>query len=87
MTPPPPPSPYSEVEYFKYGMCCEDNCRCIEPWDVKRAIGGFQERFTGFAQHDAQELLNFLVDGLHEDLNAVTERKWVSQHRPFSALS
>jgi ubiquitin carboxyl-terminal hydrolase 4/11 len=49
--------------------------RCIEPREVRRAIGGFQERFTGFAQHDAQELLNFLVDGLHEDLNAVTVRE------------
>lgn len=40
--------------------------RAVAPSDVKRAIAGFQDRFTGFAQHDAQELLNFLVDGLHE---------------------
>lgn len=40
--------------------------RSIAPGEVKRAIAGFQDRFSGFAQHDAQELLNFLVDGLHE---------------------
>lgn len=32
--------------------------------------------FSGFAQHDSAELLSFLLDGLHEDLN------WV-KHKPY----
>ena len=45
--------------------------------DFKRAIGRFSERFSGFAQQDAQELLNYVLDGLHEDLNRVTDKKYV----------
>lgn len=28
-------------------------------------------QFTGYAQHDAQEFMAFLLDGLHEDLNRI----------------
>lgn len=31
----------------------------------------------GYAQHDSQELLAFLLDGLHEDLNLVIEKPYV----------
>ena len=31
----------------------------------------------GYAQHDSQELLAFLLDGLHEDLNLVLEKPYV----------
>ena len=31
----------------------------------------------GYAQHDSQELLAFLLDGLHEDLNLVKEKPYV----------
>lgn len=31
----------------------------------------------GYAQHDSQELLAFLLDGLHEDLNLVREKPYV----------
>ena len=31
------------------------------------------ELFMGFDQQDAQELLLFLMDGLHEDLNRVSK--------------
>ena len=34
-------------------------------------IGKYAPRFNGYQQHDAQELLAFLLDGLHEDLNRV----------------
>ena len=37
-------------------------------------MGQFAPQFIGFHQHDAQEFLNFLLDGLHEDLNLVTEK-------------
>ena len=31
----------------------------------------------GYAQHDSQELLAFLLDGLHEDLNLVKKKPYV----------
>ena len=34
-------------------------------------------RFTDFQQHDSQEFLSFLIDGLHEDLNRVHHKPYV----------
>ena len=43
----------------------------IAPRGLKQAVGEFNPRFAGFAQQDSSELLSFLLDGLHEDLNRV----------------
>ena len=40
-------------------------------------IGKYAPRFNGFQQHDCQELLSFLLDGLHEDLNRVQVKPYV----------
>ena len=40
-------------------------------------IGKYAPRFNGFQQHDCQELLSFLLDGLHEDLNRVHDKPYV----------
>lgn len=40
-------------------------------------IGKYAPRFNGFQQHDSQELLAFLLDGLHEDLNRVHDKPYV----------
>ena len=37
-------------------------------------MGEFQPRFSGYQQHDSSELLSFLLDGLHEDLNRVLKK-------------
>ncbi|CAB1348315.1 unnamed protein product, partial [Coregonus sp. 'balchen'] len=37
----------------------------------------YAPRFNGFQQQDSQELLAFLLDGLHEDLNRVHEKPYV----------
>jgi len=37
--------------------------------NLKRTIDQFAPHFAGYEQHDAQELLAFFLDGLHEDLN------------------
>uniref|UniRef100_A0A7S1G743 ubiquitinyl hydrolase 1 n=1 Tax=Bicosoecida sp. CB-2014 TaxID=1486930 RepID=A0A7S1G743_9STRA len=47
------------------------------PSELKWAIGRFAPQFSGYAQHDSQELLAFLLDGLHEDLNTVQNKKYV----------
>ena len=43
----------------------------VAPRAFKRLIGDLAPQFQGYSQHDSQELLNFLLDGLHEDLNRV----------------
>lgn len=47
------------------------------PASLKRAIGRFAPQFSGFQQHDSQELLAYLLDGLHEDLNRVKQKPYV----------
>ncbi len=42
------------------------------PSDFKWIIGKWAPQFSGYRQHDSQELLSFLLDGLHEDLNRVS---------------
>ncbi|XP_028610778.1 ubiquitin carboxyl-terminal hydrolase 8 isoform X2 [Grammomys surdaster] len=43
--------------------------RYISPKDFKVTIGKINDQFAGSSQQDSQELLLFLMDGLHEDLN------------------
>uniref|UniRef100_A0A8D3C4M3 Ubiquitin carboxyl-terminal hydrolase n=1 Tax=Scophthalmus maximus TaxID=52904 RepID=A0A8D3C4M3_SCOMX len=47
----------------------------ISPRDFKVTIGKINEQFAGYDQQDSQELLLFLMDGLHEDLNKADNRK------------
>eukprot|EP00667_Euglena_gracilis_P005729 EG_transcript_5770 len=43
----------------------------IAPSTFKQMIGTWSSTFQGSRQHDAQEFLRFLLDGLHEDLNRI----------------
>ncbi|KFV98117.1 Ubiquitin carboxyl-terminal hydrolase 8 [Fulmarus glacialis] len=49
--------------------------KCISPKDFKITIGKINNQFAGYSQQDSQELLLFLMDGLHEDLNKADNRK------------
>ena len=43
----------------------------------KRSICSYAPQFGGTKQHDSQLFLNFLLDGLHEDLNRVIKKPYV----------
>lgn len=43
----------------------------LDPRVFKEKIDNFAPQFSGYSQHDSQEFLSFLLDGLHEDLNRV----------------
>ncbi|XP_024028394.1 ubiquitin carboxyl-terminal hydrolase 8 isoform X2 [Morus notabilis] len=43
----------------------------VAPRMFKQKIANFAPQFSGYNQHDSQEFLSFLLDGLHEDLNRV----------------
>ncbi|XP_063044416.1 ubiquitin carboxyl-terminal hydrolase 8 [Engraulis encrasicolus] len=49
--------------------------KCITPRDFKNTIGKINDQFSSYEQQDSQELLLFLMDGLHEDLNKADNRK------------
>jgi len=52
--------------------------RTCVPYDFKKTIGSFSPQFLGYNQQDSQEFLNFLLDGIHEDLNRVLEKPYVA---------
>ncbi|KAI1231743.1 hypothetical protein IHE44_0007375 [Lamprotornis superbus] len=49
----------------------------IAPLKLRWTIAKYAPRFNGFQQQDSQELLAFLLDGLHEDLNRVHDKPYV----------
>ncbi|XP_027349722.1 ubiquitin carboxyl-terminal hydrolase 5 isoform X2 [Abrus precatorius] len=49
----------------------------IAPRPFKSKLSRFAPQFSGHNQHDSQELLAFLLDGLHEDLNRVKHKPYI----------
>lgn len=64
---------YSEL--IKHMWSGETNC--FTPRDFKYVVGSFAPQFSGYAQHDCQELMAFLLDGLHEDFNRIREKPYI----------
>lgn len=49
------------------------------PRQFKSSISRHAPAFSGYQQQDTQELLAFLLDGLHEDLNRVLKKPYVEK--------
>ncbi|TDL23595.1 UCH-domain-containing protein [Rickenella mellea] len=49
------------------------------PREFKLQLQRFAPQFSGYQQHDSQELVAFLLDGLHEDLNRVLKKPYVEK--------
>jgi ubiquitin carboxyl-terminal hydrolase 4/11/15 len=49
----------------------------VAPRAFKAKLARFAPQFCGYNQHDSQELLAFLLDGLHEDLNRVKHKPYI----------
>ena len=47
------------------------------PYDLKRTLGTRVSRFSGYGQQDSAELLNYILDLIHEDLNRVYKKPYV----------
>lgn len=54
-----------------------ENHAYVTPWDVKQIIAMKAVQFAGFSQHDSQEMLSFLLENLHEDVNKVAKKPYV----------
>lgn len=63
----------------------------LTPKTFKDSLGKFNDLFAGNEQHDAQELLAFLLGGLSEDLNRIVDKPYIqapdSDGRPDSELA
>lgn len=46
----------------------------VTPNNFKSQIQRFAPRFSGYQQQDSQEFLRYLLEGLHEDVNRVTQK-------------
>lgn len=64
-------------KYFEFLEELWSETGSFAPRDMKNTIGKFAPQFSGFQQHDSQELLAFLLDGLHEDLNRVKTKPYI----------
>ncbi|EMD38909.1 hypothetical protein CERSUDRAFT_104201 [Gelatoporia subvermispora B] len=49
------------------------------PREFKQALQRFAPQFSGYQQHDSQELVAFLLDGLHEDLNRILKKPYIEK--------
>ena len=63
-------------EFLKH-VWMKQGITSTSPTALKRAIALFAPRFAGYQQHDAQEFLAYLLDGLHEDLNRIRRAPYV----------
>ena len=51
--------------------------KILSPSKFKKTVSRWAPQFAGYEQHDSSELLTFLLDGLHEDLNRVDKKPYV----------
>ena len=67
------------------------NAPALTPKTFKESLGKFNDIFQGNEQHDAQELLAFLLGGLSEDLNRIMDKPYIeapdSDGRPDHELA
>jgi len=61
------------------GALWRDGALTVTPRKFKSSLARFAPQFSGYSQQDAQELLAFLLDGLHEDLNRVKNKPYVEE--------
>ena len=51
----------------------------FSPRFLKQQTGRFAPQFAGYGQHDTQEFIAFLLDGLHEDLNRIHKKPYIEK--------
>ena len=49
----------------------------VAPKAFKEVLGTISEQFAGYDQQDSQEYVNFLIDGLHEEINLRKSKPYI----------
>jgi ubiquitin carboxyl-terminal hydrolase 8 len=49
----------------------------VRPQSFKNQLERFAPQFRGYRQHDSQEFLAYLLDGIHEDLNRIEKKPYI----------
>lgn len=61
------------------------------PHELKKVVGKRVTKFSGFGQQDSCELINYVIDLMHEDLNRVKKKPYIemkdSEGRTDSVVS
>ncbi|CEL62916.1 ubiquitin carboxyl-terminal hydrolase 4/11/15 [Rhizoctonia solani AG-1 IB] len=73
------PSPNTPIESATKSYGWGSSANSYAPREFKHTLGKFAPAFSGYQQHDTQEFLGFLLDGLHEDLNRVLKKPYVEK--------
>ncbi|KAG9093044.1 CSN-associated deubiquitinating enzyme Ubp12 [Ceratobasidium sp. UAMH 11750] len=73
------PNPKPDRGYSAWGFGGGNSSSSYAPREFKQTLGRFAPAFSGYQQHDTQEFLGFLLDGLHEDLNRVLKKPYVEK--------
>lgn len=67
----------------RYAELCRElwagSTRSVAPLKLRYCVSKFAQHLSGGGQHDAQELLAWLLDALHEDLNRVPKKQYIEQ--------
>jgi len=71
---------------FHGQWCMQGDTASVSPSSFKYHLGKFAPQFQGDGQQDSQELLAFLLDGLHEDLNRIKRKPYI-EVPPLHAVS
>eukprot|EP01038_Epipyxis_sp_PR26KG_P007584 gene7584-10333_t len=53
-----------------------DNKSFLSPYTIKGILGRINPEYAGLAQHDAHEVIELLLDKLHEDVNKVVSKPY-----------
>lgn len=61
---------------FLLSFFCQHPFLSIIFLPAQAIVASKASQFTGYAQHDAQEFMAFLLDGLHEDLNRIQNKPY-----------
>lgn len=84
-------SPHQPRRVTAPGSYAPVSAPALTPKTFKESLGKFNDQFNGNEQHDAQELLAFLLGGLSEDLNRIVDKPYIeapdSDGRPDSELA
>ena len=65
------------LNLFRTTGILENEINIVSFVSFQMQVGRFAPQFSGYNQQDSQELMAFLLDGLHEDLNRVKQKPYI----------